>query len=315
MKNTLYLIVPCYNEEKVIEDTTKVLSKEMKKLMSLGAISCDSKIMFVDDGSSDSSWKIIKKLSKSNEFVTALKLSHNRGHQFALLAGIQESIEFADFTISIDCDLQQDASSIYDFIKKYNEGADIVYGVRNSRNTDKFFKKFTAELFYKIMNFCGCESTPNCADYRLISKKVALELLKFKESNLYLRGLFPYMGFKSDFIYFNVFERFAGTSKYNFKKMLSLATDGITSFSYAPIQMIFVFGVINVFVFVVLFIISLFLGFKSINYLFIISWIILFFAINLICIGIIGEYIGKIYFESKRRPRYSLEEKLYENIK
>lgn len=319
MKNKiLYLVVPCYNEELVLEETTKQMCKKLKELISKKIISNKSKICFVDDGSSDNTWEIISELSKENNKVIGIKLSHNRGHQNALLAGLMEAKKYADMVITIDADLQQDINAIDKFVEEYYKGNEIVYGVRTSRNTDKFLKKFTSQIFYKIMSKFGCESIKNHADYRLTSKRVLNELEKYKESNLYLRGLFPYMGFKSSIIYFDVFDRFAGKSKYNFSKMLTLATDGITSFSILPIQLVFSLGVTITFIslLVLMIILILFIFNKVMLGLnIIVSCLFLICGIIVTSLGIIGEYIGKTYIETKQRPKYSIEEILDENIK
>lgn len=319
MKNKiLYLVVPCYNEELVLEETTKQMCKKLKELISKKIISNKSKICFVDDGSSDNTWEIISELSKENNKVIGIKLSHNRGHQNALLAGLMEAKKYADMVITIDADLQQDINAIDRFVEEYYKGNEIVYGVRTSRNTDKFLKKFTSQIFYKIMSKFGCESIKNHADYRLTSKRVLNELEKYKESNLYLRGLFPYMGFKSSIIYFDVFDRFAGKSKYNFSKMLTLATDGITSFSILPIQLVFSLGVTITFIslLVLMIILILFIFNKVMLGLnIIVSCLFLICGIIVTSLGIIGEYIGKTYIETKQRPKYSIEEILDENIK
>lgn len=319
MKNKiLYLVVPCYNEELVLEETTKQMCKKLKELISKKIISNKSKICFVDDGSSDNTWKIISELSKENNKVIGIKLSHNRGHQNALLAGLMEAKKYADMVITIDADLQQDINAIDRFVEEYYKGNEIVYGVRTSRNTDKFLKKFTSQIFYKIMNKFGCESIKNHADYRLTSKRVLNELEKYKESNLYLRGLFPYMGFKSSIIYFDVFDRFAGKSKYNFSKMLTLATDGITSFSILPIQLVFSLGVTITFISLLLLMIILILFIFNkvmLGLNIIVSCMFLICGIIVTSLGIIGEYIGKTYIETKQRPKYSIEEILDENIK
>lgn len=319
MKNKiLYLVVPCYNEELVLEETTKQMCKKLKKLISKKIISNKSKICFVDDGSSDNTWNIISDLSNKNNMVVGIKLSHNRGHQNALLAGLMEVKKYADMVITIDADLQQDINAIDRFVEEYYKGNEIVYGVRTSRNTDTFLKKLTSQIFYKIMSKFGCESIKNHADYRLTSKRVVDELEKYKESNLYLRGLFPYMGFKSSIIYFDVFDRYAGKSKYNFSKMLTLATDGITSFSILPIQIVFSFGTIITFISLLLLMIILILFLcnrVTLGLNIIICCMFLVCGIIVTCLGVIGEYIGKTYFETKQRPKYSIEEILDENIK
>lgn len=307
----MYLILPCYNEEEIIEDSIKKLTKKIDELIKAKKISKDSKMVFVDDGSKDKTWSIIKKNSVKNKYINAIKFSSNRGHQIAVLAGLNYCTNKCDYTISLDSDLQQDINAIDLFIEKYNNGNDIVYGVRNSRNTDSFFKKFTSQLFYKIMKFFGCDIIPNHADYRLVSNKVLIELLKYKEESVFLRGLFPTMGYKNDIVYFDVFERSAGKSKYTIKKMLKLAKDGITSFSTLPLQMILYFGIL-------ILVMSLCL---LVQYFFVKNLIMLYFGIALlpssfviICMGILAQYAGQIYSEVKKRPRYLIEEIINEEI-
>ena len=311
--DTLYLVVPCYNEELVLEESTNRLSSKLDEMINNKKISNNSKICFVDDGSKDNTWKIICEQSKINKKIVGIKLAHNRGHQFALLAGLMTVRKYADMVITIDADLQQDINALDLFVDEYYKENDIVYGIRTSRNTDGFMKKLTSQIFYKIMNIFGCESIKNHADYRLTSKKVLNELAKYKESNLYLRGLFPQMGFKSTCVYFEVFDRFAGMSKYNLKKMITLATDGITSFSIKPIRLIFSIGIIMTIISLISTIINLCLSKFGTNI--ILSCMFLNTGIILIALGIIGEYIGKTYFESKQRPNYCVEEFLDENIK
>lgn len=319
MKNDiLYLVIPCYNEELVLEETMKQLSEKLDELIKIKMISQKSKICFVDDCSNDSTWQLIKKQSKKNDKLIGIKLSHNRGHQFALLAGLMKVKEFADMVITLDADLQQDINALNKFIEEYYNGNDIVYGIRTSRNTDGFMKKITSQMFYKIMDSFGCESIKNHADYRLTSKKVLNELEKYKESNLYLRGLFPYLGFKSSSVYFEVFDRFAGKSKYNFNKMLNLATDGITSFSVKPIRMVLLLGLLMCsisFISIILFIILNLLNKLTLDLNIILSCLFMVGGLIIFCLGIIGEYVAKTYIESKNRPTYSIEEFLNENIK
>ena len=228
--NTLYVVVPCYNEEEVLEETTKRLKEKLTNLINQKKISKNSKVMYVNDGSKDKTWELIKKISKDTMF-TGISLSRNRGHQNALLAGLMTAKEKADIIISMDADLQDDINAIDEMIKKYEEGNEIVYGVRSSRKKDSWFKKTTAEAFYKFMKIMGVDIIFNHADYRLASKKVLNELEKFEEVNLFLRGIFPLIGYKYDIVYYERNERFAGESKYPLKKMLNFAWDGITSFS------------------------------------------------------------------------------------
>ena len=309
----LYLVVPCYNEELVIEEATKKLSEKLDEMIKNKLISSKSKICFVDDGSRDKTWELIEKVSKTSNKVLGIKLAHNRGHQYALLSGLITVKDYADMVITIDADLQQDINALDRFVEEYYKGNDIVYGVRTSRKTDGFMKKLTSQIFYKLMTMFGCESIKNHADYRLTSKRVLNELANYKEVNLYLRGLFPHIGFKSSIIYFEVYDRFAGKSKYNFKKMLTLATDGITSFSVKPIRLVFSFGILLSLISLIISIIILFTTELGIN----IVLSCMFFVTGLIItsIGIVGEYVGKTYFEAKQRPNYCIEEFLNENIK
>ena len=306
-KKIMYLILPCYNEEEILEDSIQKLTSKIEELISKGKISKDSKMVFIDDGSIDKTWKILKNNSKENKYIKALKFSSNRGHQIAVLAGLHYCNNKCDFCISLDSDLQQDINAIDEFINKYNEGNDIVYGVRNSRNTDSFFKKETSQLFYKIMLAFDCNIIVNHADYRLVSNKVLNELIRYNESNVFLRGLFPSMGYKNDIVYFNVFDRTAGKSKYTLRKMLNLAKDGITSFSVKPLQLVLNLGLF-------MNIISILLLFQ---YLVIKNKIMLYFGISMfpsslviISLGIVAIYIGQIYSETKDRPKYLIEEEI-----
>ena len=240
MKNKpiLYVVVPCYNEEEVIEETTKQLKNKMEKLIADNKISNKSKVMYVNDGSKDNTWKKIKEIHKKEKYFTGVSLSRNRGHQNALLGGLMTAKKYADVVISMDADLQDDINAMDEMLKKYSEGKDIVYGVRSSRKKDTFFKRFTAQGFYKVMKFLGVDCVYNHADYRLTSKRVLEEFENFKEVNLFLRGMFPLVGFESDVVYYERKERFAGESKYPLKKMLNFAWDGITSFSTKPLRFI-----------------------------------------------------------------------------
>lgn len=303
----LYMIVPCYNEEEGLKENAKKLEYKIKELITQSYISKESRIVFVDDGSRDQTWKILEELSDENERYIALQLASNRGHQNAILAGLMFAKDEADVTITIDCDLQQDIEAIKDFLEKYYEGNEIVYGVRYTRDTDSFFKKTTANCFYKLIALLGCEIHANAADYRLMSK-VALEALsEYKEVNLFLRGIIPSLGFQTDLVYFNVYAREFGTSKYSFGKMMKLALEGITSFSIRPIRMVLAMGVFALLV-------SLGMIFHAVyEYYFgytVSGWSSMLVSIwalgglNLLAIGIIGEYIGQSYLETKRRPRY-----------
>ena len=306
----LYLVIPCYNEEAVLHETAKQLLAMMNSMFDRGMISRESKIMFVNDGSRDKTWEIIKELHESNPIYSGVKLSRNKGHQNALLAGLMTAKEKADMAISLDADLQDDVDVIDKMVEKYYEGNDVVYGVRSSRDTDTFFKKFTAEGFYKIMQAMGVELVFNHADYRLMSRRAMEGLSEFREVNLFLRGIVPLIGYKSDIVTYERHERFAGESKYPLKKMLAFATDGITSFSIKPIRMITTCGILIFGVsllMLIYFLVVHFMG-KTVH-----GWtstIVSIWAIGglqLLAIGIVGEYIGKIYLETKARPKYIIE--------
>lgn len=314
MKNSvLYVVIPCYNEEDVLEETNKKIINKFNGLIKNKVISKDSRIMYVNDGSKDGTWDLILKFHKNSSLVTGVKLSRNRGHQNALLAGLITAKDYADVVISMDADLQDDINAIDKMVNKYYEGSDIVYGVRSSRKKDTFFKKFTAEGFYKIMKLMGVDIVFNHADYRLASKRVLEELDNYKETNLFLRGLFPLLGFKTDIVYYERAERFAGQSKYPIKKMISFAWEGITSFTVKPLKMIMSLGLIIAFfsfIFLVYVIIGYFTGNNVSGWTTIIVLLCLFSGIQIFCIGVIGEYLGKVYIESKNRPRFCIEEKI-----
>lgn len=314
--NTLYVVVPCYNEEEVLEETTKRLKKKLTNLINQKKISKNSKVMYVNDGSKDKTWELIKKISKDTMF-TGISLSRNRGHQNALLAGLMTAKEKADIIISMDADLQDDINAIDEMIKKYEEGNEIVYGVRSSRKKDSWFKKTTAEAFYKFMKIMGVDIIFNHADYRLASKKVLNELEKFEEVNLFLRGIFPLIGYKYDIVYYERNERFAGESKYPLKKMLNFAWDGITSFSVKPIRFVLTLGIIIFTISIVMIIYSLLsklLGNAVDGWTFLSCSIWFVSGIQMLSLGIIGEYIGKSYNEVKKRPRYIISEDLSKNV-
>lgn len=309
MKNILYIVVPCYNEEACLAETNKQLSQKLASLVKKKKISEKSRIVYVNDGSKDKTWDIISGFNKST--TVGIKLSKNCGHQNALLAGLMYAKEHADISISIDADLQDDIEVIDQFIEKYNEGCEIVYGVRDSRETDTFFKRNTALMFYKIMEKLGVKVVFNSADYRLMSKRALEELAKFKETNLFLRGIVPIIGFKTDRVYYARAKRFAGETHYPLKKMLNFAWDGITSFSVQPIRMVLSMGVLVTFVSLAVIIYSLvvkILGMAVSGWTFIICSIWLLGGLQMFAIGLIGEYIGKIYSETKSRPRYIIEE-------
>lgn len=306
----LYLVIPCYNEEAVLRETAKQLLAKMNSMFERGMISRESKIMFVNDGSKDKTWEIIEELHASNPIYSGVKLSRNKGHQNALLAGLMTAKERADITISLDADLQDDVDVIDQMVEKYQEGNDIVYGVRSARKTDTFFKKFTAQGFYKLMQAMGVEIVYNHADYRLMSKRALEGLAEFKEVNLFLRGIVPLIGYKSDTVTYERHERFAGESKYPLKKMLAFATDGITSFSIKPIRLITAFGILIFAISILMLFYSLVVHFMGKTVAGWTSMIISIWAIGglqLLAIGIVGEYIGKIYLETKERPKYIIE--------
>lgn len=314
----LYIVVPCYNEEEVLYETTKRLKVKLKEIIKSKKVSNQSRVMYVNDGSKDKTWDIIKEINDKEELFTGISLSRNRGHQNALLGGLLTAKNYADVVISMDADLQDDIDAIEKMIDKYHEGNDIVYGARSTRKKDSFFKRFTAETFYKLMKYLGVDCVYNHADYRLTSKKVLEEFSNFKEVNLFLRGMFPLVGFKSDIVYYERNERYAGNSKYPLKKMLNFAWDGITSFSVKPLRLICVLGFIILFISVAIMIYSIIRKLTGNTvpgwtFLSISIWFI--GGIQMISIGIIGEYIGKIYQETKRRPRYIISENLEEKIK
>ena len=314
-ESILYIVVPCYNEEEVLEETTRRLDKKLTTLIKSKKISHKSKVMYVNDGSKDNTWNLIKKIHDENKLFTGITLSRNRGHQNALLGGLMTAKKYADVVISMDADLQDDINAIDEMLDKYYDGNDIVYGVRSSRKKDSFFKKATAEGFYKFMKFLGVDCVYNHADYRLTSKRVLDEFENYKEVNLFLRGMFPLVGFKSDIVYYERGERFAGESKYPLKKMLNFAWDGITSFSVKPLRLICNIGFIILFVSIVIMIYSLV---RKLTGNTIAGWTFLSISIwfigglQMISIGIIGEYIGKMYNETKQRPRFIISENLEE---
>lgn len=322
-KEVLYVVVPCYNEEEVLTETTKRLKEKLEKLIKDKKISDKSRVMYVNDGSKDNTWNLIEDISNKENLFTGISLSRNRGHQNALLAGLMTAKNYADIVISMDADLQDDINAIDEMLEKYNNGAQIVYGVRSSRKKDTVFKRVTAEGFYKFMKLMGVEVVFNHADYRLTSKRVLEELENYGEINLFLRGMFPLIGFKTDIVYYERNERFAGNSKYPLKKMLSFAWEGITSFSVKPIKMILNVGIIMFALSIIMIIYSIVskcLGNAVDGWTFITCSIWLVSGIQMLSLGIVGEYIGKIYSETKRRPRFIIsrnliEEQKYENAK
>ena len=317
MKNkTLYIVVPCYNEEEVLKETTKQLKKKLNDLIKKKVINKESRVMYVNDGSKDKTWELIEEINEKEELFTGISLSRNRGHQNALLAGLMTAKEYADVVISMDADLQDDINAVDEMLEKYYEGSEIVYGVRSARKKDTWFKRTTAEGFYKFMEKMGVEIVFNHADYRLTSKTVLDNLESYKEVNLFLRGMFPLIGYKTDVVYYERNERFAGESKYPLKKMLSFAWDGITSFSVKPIRLVLNLGVIMFVVSMAIIIYSLivkFTGHTVSGWTFIVCSIWLAAGIEMLSLGVIGEYIGKIYSETKARPRYIVSKNL--NVK
>ena len=312
MKPVLYIVIPCYNEEKVLPVASGMFLEKLKSLISEAVISDDSRIMFVNDGSRDSTWDIITKLSEEEKYFTGISLSRNRGHQNALLAGLLEAEPLCDITVSIDCDGQDDINAIDSMVREYLDGAEIVYGVRSSRETDTFFKRTSAQCFYKLMNRMGANVVYNHADYRLLSAKVIKELANFKEVNIFLRGMIPLVGFKSTCVYYERHERLAGESHYPLKKMISLALNGITSLSTKPIRIITVFGFIVAllsFVGIIWSVITFALGKTVAGWASLVTIIFFFSGIQLLSLGVIGEYIGKIYLEAKARPRFIIEKR------
>ena len=314
-KPVLYIIVPCYNEEKVLPITSKLFEDKLKELERKGKISEKSRVLYVNDGSRDKTWDIISDLADKGTWCLGISQSRNRGHQNAVLAGLMEAKDQCDITISIDCDGQDDINAMDEMVDAYLDGCEVVYGVRSKRDTDTAFKRMTAEGFYRLMKVMGAEVVFNHADYRLVSSRVLQELAEFKEVNIFLRGMIPLVGFKSTSVYYERHERMAGESHYPLKKMLALAFDGITSLSVKPIRIITGLGaVFSVFSFIgVIWAMIINLTEGAID-----GWasticIVCFMAgVQLMCLGVIGEYIGKIYLETKARPRYIISDRTYE---
>ena len=307
----LYIVIPCYNEQEVLPITAPLFLQKISDLSAAGKISPDSRILFVNDGSKDKTWEIIHTLAAADEHYLGISQSRNRGHQNAVLAGLMEAKSRCDITISIDCDGQDDINAMDGMVDAYREGCDVVYGVRSKRDTDTFFKRFTAESFYKLLNAMGAEVVYNHADYRLLSSRALEEFAKFKEVNLFLRGMVPLVGFKSTCVTYERHERIAGESHYPLSKMLSLAFDGITSLSIKPIRFITGFGVIVAlisFIGVIWAMVEAILGLTVSGWASMTSIICFVSGVQLICLGVIGEYIGKIYMETKHRPRYIISE-------
>ena len=318
MRNILYIVVPCYNEEAVLPETSKRLLEKYKELTEEKLISEESRIVFVNDGSKDSTWEIISRLHDENIIFSGINLSKNKGHQNAVMAGVMTVKDRCDIAITLDADLQDDINAIDEMVKKYHSGNDVVYGVRSSRKTDTFFKRFTAESFYKFMKIMGVDVVFNHADFRLMSNRVLDALSEYKEFNLFLRGIIPQIGFKSDCVYYERHERFAGESKYPLKKMLSFAVDGITSFSVKPLKIIANTGIIISALSIIAFF-WVFIGHFVSNSATALGWPSIMCSIwflgglQIFFLGIIGEYIGKIYSEAKGRPRYVIQSELFDD--
>ena len=316
MNNKLYLVIPCYNEEEVLPETAKRLKGKLSSLVQAGKIHPDSRIVFVNDGSRDKTWEIIQELHREDIVFSGINLSRNRGHQNALLAGLMTVKDHADMVISMDADLQDDINAVDAMVDKYLDGFDIVYGVRSSRAKDTFFKKATAEGFYKLMNVMGANTVFNHADYRLMSRRALDGLAEFGEVNLFLRGVVPMIGYPCDIVYYERGERFAGKSKYPFGKMLSFAIEGITSLSTKPIRMITGLGFFIFIVSIGMLIYSIVRHFMGAT---IVGWTTLMVSVwaigglILLSLGVVGEYIGKIYLETKARPRFLIEQFLHED--
>ncbi|MFQ9706862.1 MAG: glycosyltransferase family 2 protein [Limosilactobacillus pontis] len=312
--NILTIVIPCFNEQEVLPETVKELGNILKGLIQQEKISSNSKLLFVNDGSRDRTWQLISKYTGEYSYVTGIKFSRNYGHQNALLAGMTVAVKYSDMIITIDADLQDDVTAIPKMVDKYLEGYDVVYGVRNSRETDTFFKRRTALAFYSLMRKLGVNLVPDSADYRLLSKRATEGLLAFKERNLFLRGMVPLVGYKSAKVYYARKERFAGKSKYPISKMLHFALDGVTSFSIAPIHLILYLGLITVLISIICMIYTIIekcLGHVVSGWSSLMISIWLLGGIQLISISVIGEYIGKIFSEVKRRPRYTIESETF----
>lgn len=311
----LYIVIPCYNEQEVLPVTSPLFLKKLTDLIEKGRIAPESRVVFVNDGSKDDTWAIIQRLAKEDDHFEGVCLSRNRGHQNALLGGLMTVKDRCDITISIDCDGQDDIDAMDEMVEQYRQGCEVVYGVRSKRDTDTFFKRFSAEGFYKLMNWMGTQVVFNHADYRLMSSRVLNEFSNFKEVNIFLRGMVPLVGFKSTSVYYERAERMAGESHYPLKKMLALAFDGITSLSVKPIRLITGFGfLVSVvsFVGVIWAIVRAIMGATVAGWASTTSIVCFMGGIQLLCLGVIGEYIGKIYMETKARPRYIIGETTFE---
>ena len=309
----LFIVLPSYNEEAVLPSSIGHLTKLYGQLISDKVISESSRLLFVNDGSADRTWEIIESASRDNPFVCGVKLAKNVGHQNAILAGMETAKDYADVVITMDADLQDDIAKIPEMLEKFANGADIVYGVKNERKADSFFKRMTAQLFYKLMNSLGVHTVYNHADFRLMSRRAINALAGYQERNLFLRGIIPQLGYKTDLVYENLREREAGVSKYTLSKMMNLAIDGMTSFSSRPVRLVIVLGVIFILIAlgILIYVFSSLLKGNTVA-----GWASLMLSVwfiggcILICLGIVGEYVGKIYVEVKGRPRYNIEERI-----
>ena len=313
--DTLYLVVPCYNEEEALPQTARCLDEKMRGMIRAGTISPRSRVLLVDDGSGDATWSIIESMHRENPLFSGLKLAHNRGHQNALVAGLMHAKELADMVISLDADLQDDVDAIDRFVEEYQNGADVVYGVRSSRATDTAFKRTTAQGYYKVLGVLGVEIVADHADYRLMSRRALDALAQFGEVNLFLRGIVPLIGFKTAVVTYERHERVAGESKYPLKKMLAFAADGVTSFSVKPIRMISWLGVLIFLascIGLLMILILKLLGRTVSGWATLMGSVWALGGIQLLCLGILGEYVGKLYQEVKRRPRFIVEQFLNE---
>lgn len=316
-KPCLWIVIPCYNEEKVLPETAPVFLSKLSALISSGKISEDSVILFVDDGSKDSTWELILGFSRSDAHFKGIRQSRNRGHQNAVLAGLMEAKDRCDVTVSIDCDGQDDINAMDQMLDEYADGCEIVYGVRSDRKTDSFFKRTTAQLFYRFLHWMGAEVVYNHADYRLVSSRVLQCFADFEEVNIFLRGMFPLVGFKSTSVYYSRAERIAGQSHYPLRKMLSLAFEGITSLSVRPITMIFELGLLISFlsfVGIIWAVVQTFRGVTVPGWSSIVCIICFLSGVQLLSLGIIGQYVGKTYMETKHRPRYIISEKTEDQL-
>jgi glycosyltransferase involved in cell wall biosynthesis len=312
MTPILYLVIPCYNEEQVLPLTSGKFKAKLEELIDAGKISSDSRVMFVNDGSKDTTWDILTSLCEEDKKYAAISLAHNRGHQNALIAGLMEAKKYADITISMDCDGQDDINAITQMVDEYAKGNEIVFGVRNDRSTDSWFKRTTAQSYYKFLRGMGVDIIPDHADYRLMSSRVLNALEGYGEVNLFLRGIIPQLGFKQSVVYYSRAEREAGTTHYPLSKMMSLAIDGVTSFSIRPLRLITVLGIIVAllsFIGIIYVLVSVISGYYVDGWASTTCILCFVSGIQMISLGVIGEYIGRIYLETKQRPRYFIAER------